>query len=148
MNFQRINLSTAERVFQMVYNVAGATVTANYPVCWDQASTCDGVRVTRPIAANLSLLVGIATADIVDSAYGRVQCYGYRSSAFVTTDTSQAVNNGDILIPVTAVYHLARSAASDGKSGFLYAVGGSGTIAFATMTTPVAANKPVLIRCL
>jgi hypothetical protein len=148
MQFARINLSSAERVFQIVYNTAGATVTANYPVVWDQSSTADGVRVTKPATANLSLLVGIATADITDSTYGKVQCYGYRSSAFITTDTSQAVNNGDILIPVNNQWYLTRSAASDGKSGFVYAVGGSGTIAFATQTTPAAANKPVLIRCL
>jgi len=148
MMFQRINAGTAERVFQIVFNVAGGTVTANYPVCWDQSSTADGVRVTQPITANLSLLVGIATADITNSSYGKVQCYGYRASAFVTADTSQAVNNGDILIPVTGQYYLTRSAASDGKSGFIYAAGGSGTIAYATMTTPVAANKAVLIRML
>ncbi len=148
MIFQRINLNTTERVFQIVYNVAGATVTANYPVVWDIASTVDGVRVSKPATANLSCLVGIATGAISDSSYGKVQCYGYRSSAYVTTDTSQAVNQGDILIPVNAQWYLARSAASDGKSGFIYAVGGSGTIAFATMTTPAAANTPVIIRCL
>ena len=148
MQFQRINLSSAERVFQIVYNVSGATVTANYPVVWDQSSTADGVRVTKPATANLSLFMGIATGDIADSTYGKVQCYGYRASAFITTDTSQAVNNGDILIPVNAQWYLTRSAASDGKSGFVYAVGGSGTIAFATQTTPAAANKPVLIRAL
>src|SRR6185503_11058092 len=114
MQWQRVNLSSAERIFQIVYNVAGATVTANYPVVWDQASTADGIRVTKPATANLSLLVGIATNDIVDSTYGKVQCYGYRASAFITTDTSQAVNNGDILIPVNAQWYLARSAASDG----------------------------------
>ena len=147
MLFQRINRSDPERIFSIFYNVAGATVTANYPAVWDTA-TSDGVRVTKPATLNLSCLVGIATNTITDSTYGKVQCYGFRSSAFVTSDTSQAVNQGDILIPVNAQWYLARSAAADGKSGFVYAAGGSGTIAFATMTTPAASNQAVLIRCL
>ena len=143
MQWTRVSLSTPERLFSIVYNVAGATVTSNYPVVWDITSSVDGIRVSKPASATLSLIVGIATADISDSAYGKIQCYGYRASAFVTNDTSQAVAAGDILIPVNAQWHLARSAASDGKSGFLYAAA-----AVATATTPAAANVKVLIRCL
>jgi hypothetical protein len=142
MMFQRINRSDAETVFLIVYNVAGATITANYAAVWDTA-TADGVRVTKPATATLSLLVGLANKDIADSNYGLVQAYGYRASGFVTNDTSQAIAAGDILIPVNAQHYLARSAASDGKSGFVYA-GQS----FATATTPAAANKNVFLRCL
>jgi hypothetical protein len=140
MIFQRINREDAEKVFIIVYNVAGATMTANYPVVWD-ISTADGVRVSKPASATLSLLVGLANKDIADSAYGLVQAYGYRASCFVTNDTSVAIAAGDILIPVTAVWHTARSGASDGKSGFLYAAE-----AFATAATPAAANKKCFIR--
>lgn len=143
MWFQRINREDAEKVFASVYNVAGATVTGNYPVVWDITSSVDGLRVSKPATATLSLFVGVATADIVDSAYGKVQVYGYRSSAFITNDTSNAIAAGDILIPVNAQWHLARSAASDGKTGFIYAAE-----AYATATTPSAANKKVLIRAL
>ena len=142
MMFQRLNRSDAEQVFAILYNVAGATITANYPAVWD-TGTSDGIRVTKPATATLSLLVGLATKDIADSTYGLFQIYGFRSSAFVTNDTSQAIAAGDILIPVNAQWYLARSAASDGKSGFLYA-GQS----FATATTPAAANKTVFIRCM
>ncbi len=70
--------------------------------------------------------------------------YGYRSEAYVTNATSVAIAAGDILIPVTAVWYLARSGASDGKSGMLYAAE-----AYAANTSvTAAANKKVLIRCL
>lgn len=126
----------------MFYNVAGATITAGYPAVFD-ISTADGVRVSKPATATLSLVVGIAVEGIADSAYGKFQLYGYRSQANITNDTSVAVAAGDILIPVNAQWYLARSAASDGKSGFIYAAE-----AFATATTPAAANKKTFLRCL
>lgn len=142
MIFQRINREDAEKVFIIAYNVAGATITANYPAVWD-ISTADGVRVSKPATATLSLFVGLANKDIADSAYGLFQVYGYRASAYVTNDTSQAIAAGDILIPVNAQWYGARSAASDGKTGFLYA-----GEAFATATTPAAANKKCFVRAL
>jgi len=142
MMFQRINRGDAERVFAIFYNVAGETLTANYPAVWD-VGTADGVRVTQPVTATLSNLVGVATADIADSAYGKFQVYGYRASAFVTNDTSQAVAAGDILIPVNAQWYLDRSAAGTGLSGLIMA-----GEAFATDATPAAANQKVFIRCL
>ncbi|RPJ54961.1 MAG: hypothetical protein EHM23_27705 [Acidobacteria bacterium] len=142
MLFQRINREDAERVFAIFYNIAGATITANYPAVWD-VSAPDGVAVSKPATATLSLIVGIATENVLDSAYGKFQLYGYRGSAFVTNDTSVAVAAGDILIPVNAQWYLARSAASDGKSGFVYA-----GAAVATNTTPAAANAKCFIRCL
>jgi len=142
MIFQRINRTDAEKVFAIFQNVAGATITANYPACWT-GSSIDGIRVTKPATALLSTFVGIANADIADSAYGLFQVYGYRASALVTNDTSQAVAAGDILIPVNAQWYLDYSAAGDGKSGFIYA-----GEAFATDATPAAVNQKVLIRAL
>jgi len=99
--------------------------------------------VSKPATATLSLFIGVANKDIADSAYGLFQVYGYRASAFVTNDTSQAIAAGDVLIPVNAQWYTVRTSASDGKSGFLYA-----GEAFATATTPAAANKKVFIRAL
>ncbi len=129
-------------MFAIFYNVSGATVTANYAAVWD-TSTADGVRVTKPATATLSLLVGLANKDIADSSYGLFQNYGYRSSGFTTNGTSQAIAAGDILVPVNAQSYLTWSAASDGKTGFIYA-GQS----FATATTPAAVNQKVFIRCM
>jgi hypothetical protein len=142
MMFQRINRTDAEKVFAIFQNVAGATITANYPGVWSSSSP-DGLRVTKPSTALLSTFVGIANADIADSAYGLFQLYGYRASAFMTNDTSVAIAAGDILIPVNAQWYMAKSAAGDGKSGFIYA-----GEAFATGATPAAANKAVFIRAM
>ena len=142
MIFQRINKASAEKVFCIVYNVAGATVTANYAVVWDTA-TSDGIRVTKPATATRSLFVGLANKDIADSAYGLVQAYGYRASAYTTNDTSQAIAAGDILIPTNAAHYLSWSAVADGKTGFILA-----GEAFVTAATPAAANKKCFIRAL
>lgn len=142
MIFPRITRGNVERVFALFYNVAGATITANYPGVWDIA-TADGVRVSKPATATLSLLAGIANKDITDSAYGLFQVYGYRASGYLTNDVATAIAAGDILIPVNAQWYLARSAASDGKTGFLYAAE-----AFATATTPAASNKKIFVRAL
>jgi hypothetical protein len=142
MLFQRVNRSDAEKVFTVVQNVAGATITAGYACVWDGSSP-DGVRVTKPVTATLSLFVGLANSSIADSSYGLVQVYGYKSQAYLTNDTSTAVAIGDILVPVNAQWYLDYSAASDGKSGFVYA-----GQTFATNTTPAAANKKVFIRAL
>jgi hypothetical protein len=142
MLFQRINRSDAETIFSVVYNVAGAQLTNGYACVWD-VSTADGVRVTKPATATLSLLVGVAAADIADSAYGKVQVYGYKASGWTYPNQTTAIAAGDVLIPVDSSFHLTRSAASTGISGLVMA-GES----YATMTTSVTANKKVFIRCL
>ena len=142
MIFQRLNGGDAEKVFAIFYNVQGATITGGYCARLD-TSTFDGVRITQPTTATLSLVMGIVNADIADSAYGKVQIYGYRQTAFVTNHGTTAIAAGDELLPVNAANHLARSAASTGISGFF--VAGE---AFATATTPAAAGKKVLIRAM
>lgn len=138
--FQRIVRGDPEQIYGVFYNVAGATITAGYAAVYD-TGTFDGVRVTKPATATLSLLVGVANKDVSDSTYGAFAMYGYRQSAYVTNDTSQAIAAGDILIPVNGQHYLTRTAASDGKSGFAIA----GT-SFATATTPAAAQKAIFLR--
>lgn len=142
MLFQLINRGDPEVVYVIVYNVAGAQITAGYLAVWD-TSTADGVRVTKPATATLSLLVGIAVENIADSAYGKLQAYGYNATTYITNDTSQAIAAGNILVPVNAQWYADYSAASDGKTGFLIA-----GEAFATDATPAAANMKSFIRCL
>lgn len=142
MIFPRINREKAEVVFGVFKNVAGATIAIGYPAVWD-ISAPDGNRVSKPATATLSLFVGIAVESITDTSYGKFQVYGYRSAASILNDTSVAIAAGDILIPVNAQWYLARSAASDGKTGFAYA-----GEAFATAATPAAAAKKVFLRAL
>lgn len=132
----------ADKAFVNFLNVQAVTVNAGDSVVWD-TGTADGVRATQPATATLSLFVGIVDADTAASAFGLAQVYGYRSQALVTNDTSVAVAAGDILIPVNAADRLARSAASDGKTGFVFA-----GEAFATATIPAAALKKVFLRSL
>lgn len=144
MYFPTINRDRAERGFGVFYNASGATMTAGYPAVLDTTATLvDGNRVTKPLAALLSLFVGVAAENIADQAYGKFQTYGYCQSILVTNDASQAIAAGDILVPVTAQWHLARSGVSDGKSGFIVAAA-----AVATAATPAAALVKGFIRAL
>jgi len=142
MLFQRVNREDAERVFSIVYNIAGATVTAGYPVVLDVTAP-DGVRVSKPATATLSLLLGLAVADITDSSYGKIQVYGYKASGWVYPNQTTAIAAGDILIPVDSSWHLTRSSAGNGLSGLIMAAE-----SYATMTTSITAQKKVFIRAL
>lgn len=132
----------ADKAFVNVLNVQAVQADAGDVLVWD-TGTADGVRGTQPVTATLSLLMGVVDSNIPASSYGLCQAYGYRAQALVTNDTSNAIAAGDILIPVNAQDRLVRSAASDGKTGFIYA-----GEAFATNTTPAAALKKVFLRCL
>jgi len=143
MIFSAFQREDDDSIFTVVKNVAGSSFAAGQVCVWDITSSVDGVRVSVPATATLSLFRGVCAEAIADGTYGKVQVGGYNSYASVTNDTSQAVAAGDILIPVNAAKHLARSGASDGKSGFIYAAA-----AVTTATTPAAAAVKVLIRAL
>lgn len=142
MQFQRINREDAERIFAIFYNCAGAAIAAGQSAVLD-VSAPDGVRVSKPAAATLSLFVGVATQAIADGAYGKFQVYGYKTAASVINHTTQAIAAGDILLPVDAQWYLARSGASSGVDGLVMACE-----AVTTAATPAAADKKVFIRAL
>jgi hypothetical protein len=143
MIFSAFQKEDADNVFTVVRNVSGAAMSAGESCVWDISTSVDGVRVSVPATATLSLFVGVLSEAIADSGYGKAQVYGYSSIASVTNHTTQAIAAGDILIVADAVKTLKFGAASDGKSGFVYAAQ-----AFLTATTPAAAAKKVLIRAL
>jgi hypothetical protein len=132
----------ADKVFVNIYNSQASSVADGKAVVWNTSSP-DGVKTTQPTTATLSLFVGLADGAVAAASYGLAQAYGYKSAGLITNDTSTAVAAGDILIPVDQADHLARSAASDGKTGFVFAAA-----AVATATTPAAANSAVFIRAL
>ena len=144
MIFQRLNREDAEKAFMIVQNVAGATITAGYSVVWD-TSAPDGVRVTKAATATLSLFCGVADSDIADQAYGLIQVFGYRSAAFVINGVT-AIAAGNILIPENNAWSVAYNAASDGKTGFIYA--GEAVTSVTQTTLSTAANKKVFIRAM
>jgi hypothetical protein len=105
MMFKRINRTLAETVFMVVKNVSGSTITAGYSCVFDVGSSVDGVRVTQASSTDLQAFAGIADEDIVDSGYGRIQVYGYRSSARIYS--SQGVMAaGDNLVPAASQWGL------------------------------------------
>ena len=88
MMFQRINRSSPEKVFVVVYNsYSTAAITNGQAVEWDWNTDIDGVGVTLPRARTTA--GGFAIAGIVASAsvsagdYGLVQTYGYHSATRV-----------------------------------------------------------------
>ena len=120
----------ADKVFVNILNNQVVALGDGDSVAWN-VTTPDGVRTTQPVSATLSLFVGLSDGAIAAAGYGLAQAYGFKSVASVTNTTDTAIVAGDILIPVTAVDYLNRSAASDGKTGFVFAAA-----AVATATTP------------
>jgi len=96
MLFQRINRSDAEKVFIIAQNVSGSTMTAGYSCVFDTGASVDGVRVTKASSTDLQAFAGVADADIANNAYGKVQIYGYRSSAYIYSSAGDSVT-GDSL---------------------------------------------------
>ncbi len=140
MIINRLQREESDKIFTIVRNVAGATMAVGSAVEWTTTSP-DGVRVSQPTTGGLSLFAGVLVEALTDSQYGKIQVHNYLASALVTNNTSVAIVAGDILVPVNAAYHLARSAASTGTSGFIFA-----GEAVATATTPAAALKKVFLK--
>jgi hypothetical protein len=104
MIWQRVNRSDPEKIFIVVQNVHAGTMTAGYSCVWD-ISAPDGVRVSQAVTATLGAYAGIADADIAQNAYGLIQVYGYRTSAYLYSSTGTSAA-GDILIPSNAEWGL------------------------------------------
>ncbi len=136
-----------DSVFTIVRNVSGSSKAAGQPVVWDISASVDGVRVTVPVTATLSLFRGILVETLADSAYGRCQIHGYNSVAAVYNQYTTTIAAGDILIPSAAsLAGLIWSSVGDGKSGFVYA---AEALAPVTQTTlSAAAAKKVLVRAI
>jgi hypothetical protein len=143
MMFNAFQRDDDDAVYTIVRNVSGGALVLGDSVVWDVSSSVDGVRVTTPATATLSLFRGVLGEALADSAYGKCQVHGLSTYARVTNDLTTPIAAGDILVPANAVTTLERSAASDGTTGFVYAAE-----AVATDATPAAAAKKVLIRAL
>jgi hypothetical protein len=143
MTFQRINRTDPEKVFAIYQNCTAATTAAGDAAQLD-TGTLDGIRAVKPTTAGLSLILGCWATAYANSSYGLVQIYGLNSDATVVGNTSTAYAAGDILLPVNAVVAFARSAASTGTGGFVFAGAAVGTV---TNTTAVASGG-VFLKCM
>ena len=147
MIFHSFQREDDDSVFTVVKNATASALAAGDAVVWD-IGTPDGVRVTAPIAATTSLFRGIVAEAIAASGYGKVQVHGYCAAAKVLNDITTAQTAGNILLIQTNANALggpSGSVASDGKSGFVYALE-----AYATATAGAVAtiSKKVMIRAL
>lgn len=120
MIFNAFQRDDDDAVFTVVRNVSGGARAIGDTVVWDISASVDGVRVTVPITATLSLFRGVLVEALADSGYGKCQVHGYNSAAAVQ-DTSVTIAAGNILIPVSGADALTFSTASDGLTGFVYA---------------------------
>lgn len=120
MLFKRISRTAPEVVYAIIKNVSGSTMTAGYSGVFDVGASVDGVRVTQASSTDLQAYAGVADADIADSAYGRIQVYGYRASTYIYSSAGSSVA-GDELTVVADEWGLTPQATSgDAKSfGFI-----------------------------
>lgn len=132
--------------YARVKNVSGAAFAKGDVVCWDTGATADGIRVSTPATATLGLAAGIVMQALANLAFGVVMVFGFCTEAYVTNHATQAITAGDILIPVNGGTHLARSGASDGKSGFFHAA--EDVAAITTTTLAAKALKKVYVRAM
>lgn len=110
MRLQQLNRNDAEKVFIMVKNTGGATMSANVPAYFETDSVTDGNSVSQAIGllGGMSLFAGITNAAISSSSYGEVQVYGYRASAYASA-ASAGCAVGIPLIPVAGQDYLTDS---------------------------------------
>lgn len=142
MIFNAFQREDADNTYTIVRNVRGSAASAGAIAVWDISASVDGVRVSTPATATLSLVVGILAEALADSQYGKCLTHGYTSAAYVSSSTV-TINAGDILIPANGVNYLVFNAASDGKTGFFYAAE-----AFTGTTVTGPSLKKTLVRAL
>src|SRR3990167_9299867 len=110
MLFKRLNRTDAERVFA-VFQANETGVAADDVVSLElTAASLDGVKVTQPVTASLTAVVGIADAAIANGAYGLVQIYGYRSTSRVLQTGTSLTAGLTVLAPVNAQDYLSSGA--------------------------------------
>jgi len=104
MLFASLNRSDAEKVFISVRNITGATVSAGAACEWDVVTATDGNAVTAAKSASApGLFAGIMHEATADSAYGLLQVYGFRQSAYVSTASGANGAPGDWLRAVSGI---------------------------------------------
>lgn len=141
MIFIRDAITDPETGFFVLKNTSGETAPKGAAVCWASAAgTHPGADFAKPTTATLGLLIGITAEAILNGASGLVQPVGYAAEALVINSVGTPIVAGDILVPVTAQWYLARSGAGNGTSGRVHA-----GEAVAIAAVPAAALHKVFI---
>ena len=117
MLFKRISRTDAEKIYIVVYNASGSTITQGYGCCFDVGASVDGVRVTKCETTDMQAFAGVADSDIASTAYGLVQVYGYRSAVSIYTSAGAQVS-GDCLTVVGDQWGLTPSTVTGATKSF------------------------------
>lgn len=104
MIFKQSNRTDPEQLFIVARNVSAATLSAGVPVEWDVVVATDGNAVTAAKSGSpAGLFAGVTDASMVDSAYGLLQVYGFRQSAYVSA-ASAGNAPGVFLQPTNGIF--------------------------------------------
>jgi len=122
MIFKQSNRSDPEQIFIVCRNTSGAAISANVPVGYEVDAVSDGNSVSHCVTAEMSLFAGITDAIMADDAYGLVQVYGYRASAWCSAAGISAGHvAGTPLLPTTgALYFETTTSSAVAASGFKF----------------------------
>lgn len=95
-----LNRELPENVYRTIKNVEGATITTGLPVSIVNTST-DGVNaVIANAAADYVGFIGVATQDIANNDYGRVQIGGFVASVLLShVGSSLTIAANEPLVP-------------------------------------------------
>ena len=141
MEIQQANRTDAEKVFIIVTNVDATTITTGYAVNmrFGTAASFDGAQVVMAdsdTAVDLPGFVGVAARDIAVGGAGRVQCWGYADSVYISNvGSSLTITLGDPMVPgkgAGGMFSLAPTYASSGNKFVI--CGGTITISAAQYT--------------
>lgn len=119
MLIQRINRDDAEKVFIIVKNVSGSTMTAGYACVFDTGASVDGVRVTKASSTDVQAFAGIIHENLANDSYGKCQIYGYRSSAYIYSSAGDSVTGDNLTCVADWGMTPAASAGTAKAFGFL-----------------------------
>lgn len=122
MLFKQSSRTDPEQIFIVCRNTSGAAISANVPVQYEVDAVSDGNAVSACVAAEMALFAGITDAAMADDAYGLVQVYGYRASAWCSAAGISAGHAaGAPLIPTTGeLYFETTTSSAVAASGFKF----------------------------
>jgi hypothetical protein len=140
MIIKQTNRTGADAIFVSVRNVSGATLSAGAAVELDVTVATDGNAVTSAKSGSLAgLFVGVTDQSLADSAYGLVQTYGYRQSAYVSA-ASAGSTPGTFLVPTSGILVKAATMSAATTSGHIFAALAE------TVSSSATANANIFLR--
>jgi hypothetical protein len=143
MEFKQTNRTGAEAVYIICRNITGAAVSAGVPVEWDVVTATDGNAVTAAKSgSSAGLFVGVAHTALADSAYGPVQVYGFRQSAYVSSNSADSPAPGTFLQPTNGRFEIMTMSAAT-TSGHINAV-----LMETVATSSALAQRNIFLRCM